>query len=92
LIGFTPIDDLGVPRDERHPGLIARPPHRTDDPLEVGQGKTFFENECRRNVQRTGAADRQIVDRPVNCQAANIAAGEEDRPYDEGIRGQREPR
>ena len=41
-------------------------------------GKTFFKNERGRKKQRPGAADGQIVDRAVNCELADVAAGKEE--------------
>ncbi len=85
-VALAAIDDLGIAGDERHAGLVAGLPHRGDDALQVGQRQSFFEDERRRQEQRPGAADGQIVDRAVHRQPADVAAGEEERPDHEGSR------
>ena len=56
-----------------------------DDPLQVGQRQPLFEDERRRQEQRPGAADGQVVDRAMHRQPADVAAGEEERPDHERV-------
>ena len=83
---------LVSPVTKRHARLLAGFAHRRDDALQVGQGQPLFEDERGRQEQRSGAADRQVVDRAVHRQPADVAAGEEDRPDHEGIGGEGDAR
>ena len=92
LVALAAVDDLGVAGDQRHAGLVAGRAHRGDDALQVGQRQPFFEDERRREEQRRGAADGQVVDGAVDRQPADVAAGEEERPDHERVGGEGEPR
>ena len=78
-IAFAPLNDLGVAGDHRHAGLARRPAHRLGDPLEVGQREALLEDEARAQVERRGAQHGHVVERAVHGQAADVAAGEEQR-------------
>ena len=67
------------------PASSRRPGHRRDDPLQVGQRETLLEDEGRRHPPRLGAAGRQVVDRAVHGQRADVAAREERGTDDEPI-------
>ena len=66
--------------------------HRRHDAPQVGERQPFFEDERGREEQRPRAADGEIVHRAVHRQPADVAAGEEERPDDERIGREREPR
>ena len=77
LVPLAAVDDLGVAGDQ----CDARPrrmPPRIDATMRSrsAMGKPFFENERRRQEERVRAADRQVVDRAVDRQLADVAARE----------------
>ena len=93
LVALAAVDDLGVAGDQRDARLVARlRASRRRSARRSAIGQPFFEDERRRQVERLGPADRQVVDRAVHRQLADVAAGEEERPDDERIGGERDPR
>ena len=90
LVALAAIHDLGIAGNQGHAGLGAACRMECDDAPKVVHRQAFFENECGREEQRPGAADRQIVDGAVHGQLANVAAGEEEGPHHEGIGGERD--
>ena len=54
--------------------------------------QAFFQDERRAQIQRPRAAHRQVVDRAVDRQRADVAAGEEQWPDHIGIGGEGQPR
>ena len=60
-------------------------------PLQIFYGEAFFQNEACREIERTRAAHRQIVDRAVDRQTAYVAARKEDGIDDVGIGRVSEP-
>jgi hypothetical protein len=86
LVALAAVHNLGVARDQLDAGRGTRRPHGGDDAAQVVQRQAIFQDEGRRQVQRPGAADRQIVDGAVDGQLADVAAGEEQRPDHERIR------
>jgi hypothetical protein len=81
-VALALLHHLGVAGDDRHAGLARRLRHRVDDALEVGEREAFFQDEAGREVQRLGARHGDVVDRAVHRQAADVAAGEEQRRDD----------
>ena len=61
--------------------------HRLDDALQVGQREAFLEDEAGRQVQRHRARHRHVVDGAVHRQAADVAAGKEQRRDDVAVGG-----
>ena len=57
-----------------------------------GNGKALLEDEGRCQVERPCPADGQVVDRAVNRQLADVAAGKEERTDHERIGGDGDPR
>ena len=51
-------------------------------------GQAFFQNECRRQIERARSTHGQIVHCAVDGQASDVAAGKEDRRDHERIGGE----
>ena len=66
-IDLALIDDLASPVTSAT-GLIARGAHDANDPFQVGQRQSFFEDERWPAGGVAGAADRQVVDRAVTAE------------------------
>ena len=92
-VALAAVDHLGVAGDDR-----ARPPRRAAARIDATtrqqrlHRQAFLEDEAGAQEQRPRAAHRQVVDRAVDRQRADVAAGEEQRPHDVGVGGEREPR
>ena len=65
-----------VAGDDGHAGARGGLRHGVGDAPQIGHGKAFFQNEGRAQKQRTRAAHRQVVDRAMHRQRADIAAAE----------------
>src|SRR2546422_31756 len=78
---------LGVTGDDRHAGPPGGGGHGGGDALQVGDGEALLEDEATRQVERAGPRHGQVVDRAVDGQVADVAAGEEDRRHDVGVGG-----
>ena len=91
-VGLAALDDLGVAGDDLHAGRPRPRRHRRDDPPQVGDREALLEDEAGRQVQRPRAGHRQVVDRAVDGEVADVAAGEEQRRDDVGVGGERQPR
>ncbi len=78
-VALALLDDLGVAGDDGDAGRTCRRGHRLHDALQVGQREALFEDEAGRQPQRARAEHRDVVDRAVHGQAAEVAAGEEQR-------------
>ena len=81
------LDDLGIARNNLHARFRCRPAQRIHHAPEFVHRKPFFDDEGGAQKQRRCAAHRQIVHRAVNGERADVAAGKEQRLYDEGIGG-----
>ena len=90
-VRLAPLDDLGVAGDDLHPGPRGRGGHRRDDPLQVRDREPLLQDEPARQVQRPRPAHRQVVDRAVHGEVADVAAREEQRRHDERVGREREP-
>jgi hypothetical protein len=91
-VALAAINDLGVPRDQDHPGHLARLAHRADDAAQVFQRQPLLQDEGGRQELRHGAADGEVVDRAVDRQLADVAAGEEQGAHHKRVGGQRDAR
>jgi len=91
LVRLPPGDHLGVAGDDGHSGGFGRLLHAGENGPEVREGKTLLQNQADADRQGTGAAHGQVVDRSVNRQIADVAAGEEDRVDHVGVGGEGEP-
>ena len=60
--------------------------------LQVGERQSLLEDEGGRQEERPRAADRQVVDGAVHGQAADVAAGEEERTDHERVGREGDPR
>ena len=76
-VTLAALHDLGVTRHYRHAGRARCMRHRFDDARQVGQRKAFFQNESGGEIKRCRTHHRDIVDRTVYRETADIATGEE---------------
>ena len=67
------------------PASVGGLAHRLHDAPEIVHRQAFLENEADREIQRPRAAHGEIVDRAVDGQLADVAAGKKDRADDVGI-------
>ena len=79
LVALAAVDDLGVAGDELHAGAGCGGAHGFDDAAQIVDGQAFFEDEGGGEIQRLRAAHGEVVDRAVHGEAADVAAGKEDR-------------
>jgi hypothetical protein len=90
-VAAAPLDDLRIAGDDSHARPPRRRPHQGHDFHQVGDRKALFENEGGREEQGHRAAHRQVVDRAVDSQLADRAAGKDERLHDVGIGREGEP-
>lgn len=90
LVRATLGHHLGVAGDDVHPGLRRCPAHGFGDHAEYVEFQTFFQDEPGGQTDWLRSAARQVVDRAVDRQVADVAAGKEQRLHHIGIRGQRD--
>ena len=76
-VPLAPVDHLRVAGGDRHPGGGRRVAHRGDDPREGLHREPLLEDQPAGEGERPGAAHREIVDRAVDGERADVAAGEE---------------
>ena len=62
------------------------------DAAQVGDREALLDDEPGRERERPRAGDREVVDRAVDGELADVAAGEEERLDDVGVGREREPR
>jgi len=91
-VALALVDHFGVARHQLYARRAARPGHRGGDAPQVVHRQPFFEDEARRQVQRLRPAHRQVVDRAVHGQAADVAAGEEQRADHKRVGSEGQPR
>ena len=92
LVALAAIDYFGVAGDEQHAGFAGGGTHGIDDAAQVLGRESLFEDEGGGKVERTRAAHGQVVDRAVDGQTTDVAAGEEDRGHDERVGGEGQSR
>ena len=79
------------------PVTIATPASRAVAAIERGDlaqkvdRHPFLDDRGAGEIERNGAADREIVDRAADRELADVAAGKDQRIDDEGIGGEGEP-
>ena len=79
LVGAALLHDFRVAGHDLYSRLFGRLAHRVEHASQVLDGETFFENETGGEVERARAAHGEVVDRAVDGEAADVAAGKEDR-------------
>jgi hypothetical protein len=77
-VRLAALDDFGVARDDGDAGLARGRARAAGDALQVAQREAFFEDEARRQIQRSRAGHHHVVDRSVHRQRADVAAGKEE--------------
>ena len=91
LVGLAAIHDLGIAGHQLHARVVGGRAHRLHDAPEILHRRSFLEDEADRKIKRARAAHREIVDRPVHRQFADVAARKKDRTHHIGIRAESEP-
>ena len=71
----------------RTPGFPGRQSHGSRHPFQNGLFQAFFNDKPGRQEQGPGPAHGQVVDRAVDGQVADVAAGEKKRSYHKGVGG-----
>ena len=85
VIAFAALDHLGVAGDDRHPCAPGGCRHGLDLAAQHGSLQPLFDDQGGGEGERGGAGDGQIVDRTVDRQFADGAAGKDERVHHEGI-------
>jgi len=85
-------DDLGVPGDDGDPGGVGGVPHGLQNPFQIRQRESLFDDQADAQVERHGAAHGQIVDGAVDGQVPDVSAGKENGVHHEGVGGKGQPR
>ncbi len=78
-VALASFNHLGVAGHDRHTGRCRGLGHRDDDAFEVGEREALLEDESRGEKKRSGAAHRDVVQRSVDRERSDIAAGKEQR-------------
>ena len=86
-VGLAAIDDLEIAGDDADARGAGRVAHRGDDAAEQCGLEALLEDEGGAEEGRPRPAHREIVDGAVDGEAADVAAGEDERPDDVGIGG-----
>ena len=85
-VGLAAIDDFGVAGDERDARGVGGFAHRVHDSRRNRRiGSPFLEDESDGEMQRARAAHGEVVDRAVDGEFADVAAGEKDRADHVGV-------
>ena len=90
-VALALLDDLGVTGHHRDLRVLRGGGHRFDDAPQIGEREALLEHEGRREVERRRAAHRDVVDRAVHRQAADVAARKEQRRDDVAVGRHHEP-
>src|SRR5262249_53480567 len=85
LVPLAAINDFCVAGHKADARSVRSLPHRSQDKREVLSRKSFFDDEGSRKIKRLRAAHREIIDRAMNGEFADIAARKENRFDDVGI-------
>ena len=91
LVAGAALHDLGVAGDDVHAGLARRARHGSAPPgaaMSTGSPSSMIDGAGQ--IERHGAADREIVDGAADRELADVAAGKEQRIDHEGIGGEGE--
>jgi hypothetical protein len=72
-------------------GLAGGTRHRLDDARQIGERQALFEDEAGSQIERRRAEHGDVVDRAVDRQATDIAAGKEQRRNDMPVGGHHQP-
>ena len=92
LVSLASIDDFGIAGHELYVRLSCRRTHRLNHPAQVVNRQTFFEDESCGQIERSGAAHRQIIHRSMHRQPPDVAAGKKDWCDDKGVSGKGQAR
>ena len=84
-------DDLGVAGDDLNASIACGERHRLRNPAQQIDRQPLLDNHRAGEIERHGTAGREVVDRAIHRELADIAAGEEQRIDDVGIGGEGEP-
>ncbi|VTR69480.1 hypothetical protein DESC_740219 [Desulfosarcina cetonica] len=91
LVRRPPGHHLGVTGDDLDTGCLRGALHVDHHAFQVGHGKALFDDHPHTQVQRHGTAHGHVVDRAVDGQVADTAAGKKQRIDHVGVRGEGDP-
>ena len=75
FVGLAAINDLGIARHELHAGVVGGGAHRLHDAPEILHRHSFLQDESDREIKRARAAHREVVNRSVDREFADVTAG-----------------
>src|SRR6476660_6450223 len=75
FVRLPAIDYLRIAGHKFDAGVISRSMHRLHDAPEILHRQTFFQNKTGREIKGARAAHCQVVNRSVNSEFADVAAG-----------------
>ncbi len=84
-VSLTSRHDFRIARHDVYAGSRRRVSHRRNDPCQFIHREAFLENECSAEPFRFGSDHRQIVDRAMHGQLADVPSRKEPRLNDERI-------
>ena len=87
----SPPDDLRVAGDDRDAGGVRGMGGGLRDAAQLVEGEPLLDDVRERQRDRPGAHHREVVDRAVDRELADIATGEFERRDDEGVRRKGQP-
>src|SRR5690606_4808578 len=87
-VTLAAVDHLGVAGHDPYTRGVGGSAHGERDAPQVLHGKALFQDEGGGEQQRPGTAHGQVVDGAVHRGRADVAAGEEGRIDDVGVRGE----
>ena len=91
-VGLAALDDLGVAGRDCTPAARAAAAIERAMRSRSAVGKPSSRMKPAERASGVAPAIAEVVDRAVDGQLADVAAGEEERRYDEGVGGERQPR
>ena len=88
LVALALRHDLGVACHDRYARQAGRPHDGPQDLVQRRLLQPLLQDEAEREEARGGAGDDEVVDRAVDGQPADVAAGEEERVDDVAVGGE----
>jgi hypothetical protein len=87
-VGLATLHHFGIASGYDHASAGRGCGHRLDDAVQISHRKALFEDKPCREIQRSGARDGQVVDRPVDRQVANVSPWEKQWRYNKRVAGE----
>ena len=86
-VAFAFLDHLRVTRDDGRACLAGGSRHAGDDAVEIGEREPLFQHEGCGEIERARARHGHVVDRAMDRERADVAAGKEQRRDDMRVGG-----